>query len=155
MTVAVVGRVRSTGCRDEKHSCATRAALSQFFSRDDGMASTAARMAWSPVAHGMHGGRAGSSIRTGTADVRRLATSRCGGMRSVTCSSPSGVKRREGRSFANGEATVSLDSLCDLSSSAAQPSAHGTDGSARVWSRHRLIRDAHASVWSYMCSRSR
>ena len=104
---------RSTGCRDEKHSCATRAALSQFFSRDDGMASTAARMAWSPVAHGMHGGRAGSSarIRTGTADVRRPATSRCGGMRSVTCSSPSGVKRREGRSFANREETVSLDSL--------------------------------------------
>ena len=71
------------------------------------------RMAWSPVAHGMHGGRAGSSarIRAGTADVRRLATSRCGGMRSVTCSSPSGVKRREGRSFANREETVSLDSL--------------------------------------------
>ncbi len=43
MTVAVVGRVRSTGCRDEKHSCATRAALSQFFSRDDGMARQAAR----------------------------------------------------------------------------------------------------------------
>ena len=64
-------------------------------------------------AHGMHGGRAGSSarIRTGTADVRRFATSRCGGMRSVTCSSPSGVKRREGRSFANREETVSLDSL--------------------------------------------
>ena len=50
-------------------------------------------------------------IRTGTADVRRPATSRCGGMRSVTCSSPSGVKRREGRSFANREETVSLDSL--------------------------------------------
>ena len=113
MTVAVVGRgdQRVVATRSIP---APRAQLCRSFSvGDDGMASTAARMAWSPVAHGMHGGRAGSSarIRTGTADVRRPATSRCGGMRSVTCSSPSGVKRREGRSFANREETVSLDSL--------------------------------------------
>ena len=156
MTVAVVGRgdQRVVATRSIP---APRAQLCRSFSvGDDGMASTAARMAWSPVAHGMHGGRAGSSarIRTGTADVRRLATSRCGGMRSVTCSSPSGVKRREGRSFANREETVSLDSLrleqlCGTAERARNRWQRSCLEPPRTYTRRarqRLV---------YMCSRSR